>query len=151
MPFVVDASVAAAWLLVDEESRTAEEALSFLETEDALVPDLFWHEIRNILLTAERRKRISNEDVLACLMRLTSLPLRTVSSEDHLPILRLAGKYQLSVYDAAYLALAVAENVSLATLDARLERAASAESLTSGWVRKAFPCSTAPIAEARSF
>ncbi|RXT29191.1 VapC toxin family PIN domain ribonuclease [Rhizobium leguminosarum] len=129
MPFVVDASVAAAWLLADEESRTAEEALSFLETEDALVPDLFWHEIRNILLTAERRKRISNEDVLACLMRLTSLPLRTVSSEDHLPILRLAGKYQLSAYDAAYLALAVAENVSLATLDARLERAASAENL----------------------
>ncbi|CAN7282842.1 type II toxin-antitoxin system VapC family toxin [Rhizobium leguminosarum] len=130
MPFVVDASVAAAWLLADEESRTAEQALSFLETEVALVPDLFWHEMRNILLTAERRKRISNEDVLACLMRLTSLPLRTVSSEDHLPILRLAGKYQLSVYDAAYLALAVAENVSLATLDARLERAASAESLT---------------------
>ncbi|MBY3175743.1 type II toxin-antitoxin system VapC family toxin [Rhizobium leguminosarum] len=132
MPFVVDASVAAAWLLADEESRTAEEALSFLETEDALVPDLFWHEMRNILLTAERRKRISNEDVLACLMRLTSLPLRTVSSEDHLPILRLAGKYQLSAYDAAYLALAVAENISLATLDARLERAASAESLTFG-------------------
>ncbi|NKK65544.1 PIN domain-containing protein [Rhizobium leguminosarum bv. viciae] len=132
MPFVVDASVAAAWLLADEESRTAEEALSFLETEDALVPDLFWHEMRNILLTAERRKRISNEDVLACLMRLTSLPLRTVSSEDHLPILRLAGKYQLSAYDAAYLALAVAENISLATLGARLERAASAESLTFG-------------------
>ncbi|MBY5354238.1 type II toxin-antitoxin system VapC family toxin [Rhizobium leguminosarum] len=132
MPFVIDASVAAAWLLVDEESRTAEGALSLLETEDALVPDLFWHEIRNILLTAERRKRISNEDVLACLMRLTSLPLCTVSSEDHLPILRLAGKYQLSAYDAAYLALAVAENVSLATLDARLERAASAESLTFG-------------------
>ncbi|NNU45754.1 type II toxin-antitoxin system VapC family toxin [Rhizobium sp. WYCCWR 11279] len=129
MPFVVDASVAAAWLLADEESRTAEEALSFLETEDALVPDLFWHEIRNILLTAERRKRISNEDVLACLMRLTSLPLRTVASDDHLPILRLAGKYQLSAYDAAYLALAVAENVSLATLDAKLERAASAENL----------------------
>ncbi|WP_261333723.1 type II toxin-antitoxin system VapC family toxin [Rhizobium leguminosarum] len=97
MPFVVDASVAAAWLLADEESRTAKEALSFLETENALVPDLFWHEMRNILLTAERRKLISNEDVLACLMRLTSLPLRTVSSEDHLPILRLAGKYQLSV------------------------------------------------------
>ncbi|MBY5815259.1 type II toxin-antitoxin system VapC family toxin [Rhizobium leguminosarum] len=129
MPFVVDASVAAAWLLADEESRTAEEALSFLETEDALVPDLFWHEMRNILLTAERRKRISNEDVLACLMRLTSLPLRTVSSENHLSILRLAGKYQLSAYDAAYLALAVAENVSLATLHARLERAASAENL----------------------
>ncbi|TAY16410.1 PIN domain-containing protein [Rhizobium leguminosarum] len=129
MPFVVDASVAAAWLLPEEENRTAEETLSFLETEDAFVPDLFWHEIRNILLIAERRKRISNEDVLACLMRLTSLPLRTVSREDHLPILRLAGKYQLSAYDAAYLALAVAENVSLATLDARLERAASAENL----------------------
>lgn len=129
MPFVVDASVAAAWLLADEESRAAEEALSLLETEDGLVPDLFWHEIRNILLTAERRKRISNDDVLACLMRLTSLPLRTVSSEDHLPILRLARKYQLSAYDAAYLALAIAENVSLATLDARLESAASAENL----------------------
>ncbi|MBY5535902.1 type II toxin-antitoxin system VapC family toxin [Rhizobium leguminosarum] len=127
MPFVVDASVAAAWLLADEESRTAEEALSFLETEDALVPDLFWHEMRKHPVD-----RGTAETHLQRGCSLVSCDSPACRCEDHLPILRLAGKYQLSAYDAAYLALAVAENVSLATLDAGLERAASAESLTFG-------------------
>ncbi|MBB3389810.1 putative nucleic acid-binding protein [Rhizobium sp. BK275] len=129
MPFVVDASIAAAWLLPDEENQIAEQALSLLETEDALVPDLFWHEMRNILIMAERRKRIDSGDILACLMRLSGLPIRTVASEDHLSIIRLAGKYQLSAYDAAYLSLAVAQRVSLATADVRLQKAAHNENI----------------------
>ena len=129
MSFVVDASVAAAWLLPDENNQDAERALSLLESEDALVPDLFWHEMRNILLTAERRHRIASADVLACLMRLESLPLRTIFDDDHPTVIRLARKHQLSAYDAAYLALALIQAVPLATADVKLRRAAEAERL----------------------
>ncbi|NLS03083.1 type II toxin-antitoxin system VapC family toxin [Rhizobium sp. P32RR-XVIII] len=127
MAFVIDASVAAAWLLPDETNGDAEKALSLLETEDALVPDLFWHEIRNILISAERRKRISGEDILACLMRLDSLPIVTIPGSDHVTIIRLSRAHRLSAYDAAYLALAISEGAPLATLDARLIEAARAE------------------------
>ncbi|KQV11274.1 twitching motility protein PilT [Rhizobium sp. Root1203] len=126
MPFVVDASVAAAWLLPDDDNQEAERALSLLESEDALVPDLFWHEMRNILLRAERRHRIASADVLACLMRLESLPLRTNFDDDHPTVIRLARKHQFSAYDAAYLALALIQAVPLATADAKLKRAAEA-------------------------
>lgn len=129
MPFVVDASIAAAWLLPDEENIEAEAALTRLEIEDAFVPDLFWHEMRNILLVAERRRRITTEDILGCLVRLESLPLRTMVDDDHQTIIRLARKHQLSGYDAAYLALALAQAVPLATMDAKLKTAAVAEHL----------------------
>ena len=131
MPFVIDASIAAAWLLPDEENVVAEQALSLLETEDAYVPDLFWHEMRNILIMAERRKRIGSDDVLACLIRISRLPILTVTSEDHLSIVRLAGKHQLSAYDAAYLSLAIAQGAALVTADARLRKAAQDENLAS--------------------
>ncbi|QFY59663.1 type II toxin-antitoxin system VapC family toxin [Rhizobium grahamii] len=129
MPFVADASIAAAWLLPDEENTEAEAALSRLEIEDAFVPDLFWHEMRNILLVAERRRRITTEDILGCLVRLESLPLRTMFDDDHQTIIRLARKHHLSGYDAAYLALALAQAVPLATMDAKLRTAAAAEHL----------------------
>ena len=129
MSFVIDASIAAAWLLPDEENQTAERALSLLETDDAYVPDLFWHEMRNILIMAERRKRIGNDDVLACLMRLSRLPILTVASEDHLSIIRLASKHQLSAYDAAYLSLAIAQGAALVTADTRLRKAAQDENV----------------------
>lgn len=129
MPFVVDASIASAWLLPDEENVEAEAALSLLEIDDAVVPDLFWHEMRNILLVAERKRRIGSEDILACLVRLESLPLRTMFDDDHQTIIRLARKHQLSGYDAAYLALALKQAVPLATIDAKLKLAAAAEHL----------------------
>ncbi|MDP9808610.1 putative nucleic acid-binding protein [Rhizobium tibeticum] len=80
MPFVVDASIAAAGLLPDEENVEAEAALSLLEIDDAVVPDLAWHDMRNILLVAERKRRIGSEDILACLVRLESLPCEQCST-----------------------------------------------------------------------
>ncbi|MBZ9791856.1 type II toxin-antitoxin system VapC family toxin [Rhizobium sp. 3T7] len=128
MPFVVDASVAAAWLL-DEENVEAKAALSLLEIDDAFVPGLFWHEMRNILLVAERNRRIASEDILGCLVRLEILPLRTMFDDDHQTIVRLARRHQLSGYDAAYLALALAQAVPLVTTDAKLKQAAAVEHL----------------------
>ena len=55
MAFVPDASVAAAWLLPDEEAALADLAFDRFGTRGGkAVPDLFWHELRNLLLSAER-------------------------------------------------------------------------------------------------
>ena len=127
MGFVADASVVGAWLLPDETNVLAERALARLAGEDALAPDLLWHEIRNLLLTAARRQRIAGEDIVALLYRLADTPLKNAGPGDGVAIVRLALRHQLSAYDAAYLALAVRQNLPLATTDARLVAAARAE------------------------
>jgi predicted nucleic acid-binding protein len=129
MPFIVDASVAAAWVLPDEDDPQAEAALSLLERDDGLVPDLFWHEVRNTLVVAERRQRITAVDMLPALIRLESLLVTTIRYGDHSTIISLARKHRLTTYDATYLALALTKELPLTTLDTRLQQAALAEKL----------------------
>ncbi|WP_454700568.1 type II toxin-antitoxin system VapC family toxin [Agrobacterium burrii] len=130
MAFVVDASVVAAWFLPDENGMVADEALARLETQDAFAPDLLSHELRNILLSAERRKRISPDEIFVILLRFASLPLTLSSSVDHVSIIRLAQKHSLSAYDAAYLSLAISHKVPLATHDKKLVAAAKLENVS---------------------
>ncbi|MES5097709.1 type II toxin-antitoxin system VapC family toxin [Agrobacterium sp. BA1120] len=132
MPFVVDASIVAAWFLPDETSDIADNALDRLETDDAIAPDLLSHELRNILLSAEKRKRIDQDAIFSILLRFNSLPLTLVSGGDHITIMGLAKRHTLSAYDAAYLALAVSHAIPLATNDKKLAAAAMAESVAFG-------------------
>lgn len=127
MTFIVDASIAGAWLLPDEANVLAEQAMSRLADEDAMAPDLLRHEMRSILLNAERRGRISDDFVHAALSRFRSLPLQFAGPSDDTEVVRLSRKHRLSAYDAAYLALAVLERLPLATLDRKLADAAIAE------------------------
>ncbi|MCD2184705.1 type II toxin-antitoxin system VapC family toxin [Rhizobium sp. GN54] len=127
MSFVVDASIAGTWLLPDEENEFAAQVMSRMADEDALAPDLLQHEIRSILLSAERRGRIDDDLVYTALSRFRGLPLRLVSRSDDAEVVRVARRYQLSAYDAAYLALALLENAPLATLDRKLASAARSE------------------------
>ncbi|SCX26900.1 putative nucleic acid-binding protein, contains PIN domain [Agrobacterium sp. DSM 25558] len=129
MPFVVDASIVAAWFLPDETNDAADKALDMLETDDAFAPDLLSHELRNILLSAEKRKRIDQDAIFSILLRFTNLPLTLVSGGDQITIMRLAKKHSLSAYDAAYLALAVSRAMPLATSDKKLADAAAAENV----------------------
>ncbi|TAU61592.1 type II toxin-antitoxin system VapC family toxin [Rhizobium ruizarguesonis] len=130
MAFVVDASVAGAWLLPDEENAIAEQAMARMADEDAWAPDLLRHEIRSILLSAERRGRISDDLIHSALARFRGLPLKLVGPGDDIEVVRLSRKYRLSAYDAAYLALALLEQLPLATLDRRLAEAARKEGIT---------------------
>jgi predicted nucleic acid-binding protein len=127
MAFVVDASVVGAWLLPDEDNPLAEIVMARMEEEDALAPDLLWHEVRSILLTAARRGRIAGGDIAALLFRLAEAPLRNEGAGDGIEIVRLALRHHLSAYDAAYLALATLRKLPLATADKRLAAAARSE------------------------
>jgi len=58
MDWVLDASMALAWALPDETSLQADRFLSRVSAEDVLwVPSLWWYEVANALILAERRKR----------------------------------------------------------------------------------------------
>lgn len=127
MAFIVDASIAGAWLLPDEENAIADQMMERMVDEDAWAPDLLRHEIRSILLSAERRGRISDDLIHSALARFRALPLKLVGPGDDTEVVRLSRQYRLSAYDAAYLALALIENLPLATLDRKLADAARKE------------------------
>jgi predicted nucleic acid-binding protein len=124
MPFVLDASVAISWAIRDEDHPTADAAFLAIQTESAVAPGIFWYEIRNVLLLAERRNRISLQDCLQFLRALDEFDVEMRFPEGSERVIDLARKSNLSIYDAAYLSLALEENFRLATLDSALQRAA---------------------------
>jgi predicted nucleic acid-binding protein len=129
MSFVVDASIAGAWFLPDEHSAPAETLLKRLRETVAPVPSLFWHEVRSLALTAERRARLAPGEAALALGRLRQLPLEDAGPGEDAVVLALAKTHRLSAYDAAYLALARERALPLATLDRRLAQAAQRESV----------------------
>ena len=126
---MLDASVAAAWLFDDEDEARADAALGRITSDGAVVPQ-FWHlEVRSALLAAERRKRISKDEVEERLRFLLELPVKTDAEPNLVAAFALARRRRLSFYDAVYLELALRCGGALATLDAALARAGVAEGL----------------------
>ena len=129
--FVLDCSVTMSWCFQDEQTDNnyAAKILSSMESDSALVPRLWHLEVLNVLLVAERQRRITAEQSDKFLQSLSTLPIET----DPMPVtiqekemLMLARKYQLSAYDTAYLALAIGEDLKIATQDRGLSAAARA-------------------------
>jgi predicted nucleic acid-binding protein len=127
MAFVLDASITACWAFQDEGHPDASLAFQQMRAEEAVVPCLWWFEVRNILVVNERRRRIGESDTAGFLLNLSRLRVRTDRLPEGDALLRLARTHRLSVYDAAYLELAQRESLPLATLDADLRRAAAEE------------------------
>lgn len=130
MPFVLDASITACWAFHDEDHPLADAALTRIRTDQAVAPTLWWFEVRNILIVNERRKRIREVATAAFLRDITTLAIDLDITPETNEILRLARAHQLSVYDAAYLELALRKNIPLATLDTDLIKAARSESVS---------------------
>jgi predicted nucleic acid-binding protein len=129
MPFVLDTSISACWAFRDEQDPRANAAFVRIRAEEAVVPSLWWFEIRNILVVNERRKRITESDTGLFLRSLAGLRIRVDREPEETVVLKLARTHRLSVYDASYLELALREAIPLATLDAELTAAALAEGL----------------------
>lgn len=129
--FVLDCSATMSWCFQDEQADNnyASQILSKMESESALVPRLWHLEVLNVLMVAERQRRITAEQSDAFLQSLSVLPIETdpmpVTIQDK-EVIALARKYQLSAYDTAYLALAIGEDLQIATRDKGLSAAARA-------------------------
>ena len=123
--FVVDASVAIAWLFEDEVTPETEAVLDRLFEEEAHAPGLWELEVANVVLSAERRGRISEIASEQIMERLRDLPIR-INPDNHRlhHLLEVGRRYGLTSYDAAYLTLALQLDLPLATLDRDLAVAA---------------------------
>lgn len=125
MRVVVDASMALSWVLADEFTERSQRALEVVSEGGALVPALWPFEVANGLRSAERRGRLTDSAVRRALLGLAGLAIdQDDRRRDAQRLIDLAREVDLTVYDAAYLALAIEANLPLAALDNGLERAA---------------------------
>lgn len=115
-----------AFLLGDEASPVADEAMRVAEAEGAIAPVIWWYEIRNAFIVSQRRKRLSKAETDALLDAVGRLRIE-IDRDTPDAIVHLARKRAITIYDAAYLELALRREHLLATLDADLARAAAAE------------------------
>ncbi len=124
-PLVIDCSAAIPWFLDDEANAWSESLLDALPHYSLHVPALWHLEFANVLLTAQRRKRVTVKDVRGLLVRASRLPLATDGRV--VPLVEIAGlaeTHGITTYDAAYLELATRLSCPLATQDKALAKAA---------------------------
>lgn len=126
--FVVDCSMAMAWLFHDEATPKTAAVLKRLATETALVPGWWFIEVTNVLALAERKRRVSPAQSDAFIADLSKLG---IERDDEAPdrafshLLALCRTHRLTSYDAIYLDLALRRNLPLATLDDALRKTAN--------------------------
>ena len=128
MPFVLDNSVVTGWYLSGQSTDYTQAVATRLETDKALVPQLWQLELANVLKTACTRGSLTQALALQILDTLAQLPIDVDAGappgQRHL--FELAMRFDLSSYDAAYLELAMRHGVPLATQDQALRLAAQA-------------------------
>lgn len=126
---VVDASVAAKWVLPSAQEMLVSEAVHLLDSNvrgetELVVPDLFWAECCNILWKAVRNDRCSRAMAVSGLATLKAYNLITVTSASLLEhAFATAAAFNCSVYDSLYVALAVEFGIQLVTADEKLVNA----------------------------
>ncbi|MFT4167051.1 MAG: type II toxin-antitoxin system VapC family toxin [Microlunatus sp.] len=118
---VVDSSAVLSDFLPDEDGL---DLADFIDSEtDVVAPWLLWTEVRNIVVTAERRGRMSRAAADDVVDAVDSLDVSVDTGPRSGAVLHLARKHDLSVYDALYLELALRRRADLLTLDRALRRA----------------------------
>jgi len=124
---VLDASIALAWCFDDEASPATEALLDQVKTHGAVVPTLWHLELGNVLLAAERRGRTIEGGIVVRLSLFARLPIEIdveTSGRAWRETLVLARAERLTLYDSAYLELAVRRGLPLATRNQDLAAAA---------------------------
>jgi predicted nucleic acid-binding protein len=122
---VIDSSLAAAWCFPDERTDYTNAVLRIISTPlEAVAPRLWAYEVRNSVLMGLRRRRITRADAQDFLESIKGLPIRLADPVSYDSVFSLADRHGLTVYDAAYLDLALREGLPLASLDHALCKAA---------------------------
>ncbi|MGB3862218.1 MAG: type II toxin-antitoxin system VapC family toxin [Candidatus Aminicenantaceae bacterium] len=121
---VVDASVVLKWYLSDEKySQVALEILDkYVSYEvEILAPSLLEYEVFNGLLIAKKRGRIQEKIVITAVEGFLSLEIEQKNISFFYPdVLFFSESYNLSAYDASYLAVANEGGALLVTADKNL-------------------------------
>lgn len=126
--FVIDASIAVAWVHPAQATRETDRLLDEVAGGARFaVPALWLLEVANALLVLERRRKLEAEERSEALETLLALGptidddgARNASGR----VSDLAREHDLSVYDATYLELSLRTKLPLVTRDDRLRAAA---------------------------
>ena len=127
MSAVIDSSIALTWCFEDEASPETDILFERVRDDGAVVPGLWHMELGNVLLQAEKRGRISADDIAVRLKLIADLPIlvdQEMTARAWREILILARTESLTTYDAAYLELAARRRLPLLTKDGDLAAAA---------------------------
>ncbi|TAL87882.1 MAG: PIN domain-containing protein [Rhodanobacter sp.] len=132
MSLVLDNSVVMRWCFGDGKPEALDYAAKVarkLRSESALVPGIWGLEVANVLARAESRNEVTSDKSNEFLALLKNMRIEVdPSTANHAlaDTLDLARSHNLSAYDAAYLELALREQLPLATLDKDLRAACHA-------------------------
>jgi predicted nucleic acid-binding protein len=132
MNLVLDASITLAWCYEDETTEAVQRSFDIVRTNGAWVPVLWLWEVANVLQMNVRRGRHNTKFRDRALADLALFPIKEDAEAGRQAwsgSLILAERHSLTVYDAAYLEVALRRGLPLATLDRDLGRAASAEKI----------------------
>jgi predicted nucleic acid-binding protein len=125
--FVLDCSAALPWVFASEATKETHALHAVLVGGGkALVPALWHLELGNVLVGAKRKGRIDRAGVEKFLSTLGLYDIEVDGETMSLAwskTLALAESYGLTVYDAAYLELALRKGLPLASLDEPLRKA----------------------------
>jgi len=129
-PVIIDASVGIALVRrepAEQMIRSVARRWTELDRE-LIVPAHFWLEVVNALSRGHRYRGL---DLLRAVHELDELDLKTVDPDRPLLLLTIdhVERFGLTVYDAAYLALADIHGGDIATLDRALQVAAGARAI----------------------
>ena len=120
---VLDCSVAVSWCFEDEASPETDAILERVRDDGARVPALWHLELGNVLIQAERRKRLTATDTATRLALMAALPILTddeTPARAFIEVMTLARADGLTTHDAAYLELAMRKGLPLASRDRAL-------------------------------
>jgi len=120
----IDNSITCTWLLPDENTALTDVLLEdILDGVLGLVqPVLWYYESTNVLRSAVRRGRLSEQNAKKALHEFQKIPVEliTPSTEGLTDILEASLKHNLSVYDASYFRLAEERGLDLVSADTDL-------------------------------
>jgi predicted nucleic acid-binding protein len=129
---VIDASMTVAWLFYNQRSDPPRSVLRRVVRDGAAAPLIWRLEVANVLRTSIRRSHCTEEYATACLRRLGRLRITIDPETDRNAwgaTRELSRLHNLTLYDAAYLELAVRLRQPIASLDVALLNAARAVGL----------------------
>jgi predicted nucleic acid-binding protein len=124
---VLDASVAIAALIQEDQSDRARAILREIIKDSAAVPPIWLFEVGNVLLLAERRRKLSataRREHLEDLARLPIVVDHEATGHAWNDTMIQASRHDLTLYDGSYLELSLRRQLPLATFDMTLQKAA---------------------------
>lgn len=122
---VLDASAALAWLLPSQATAAACRLLAQSDDHDFIAPDVFVWEVANVLLAKARGRSIVVGEALDQLDGIEIAFDEPLTASEVRQLMDVAAAAGLSLFDAAYLALAIERRAVLASRDRPLLAAAA--------------------------